>query len=98
MNISIPHELSQPEAMSRIKNLFNKIKEEQKSNIQELTEEWTENGGSFKLRSMGFEITGNVEVLPFAVEITAKLPVALTMFQGAIKGMIEKEAKKLLEK
>lgn len=98
MNIFIAHELSQTEAMSRIKNLFNKIKEEQKSNIQELTEEWTENGGSFKLRSMGFEITGNVEVLPSSVEITAKLPMALTMFQGAIKGTIEKEARKLLEK
>ncbi len=98
MKFSIPHQLTQAEAMSRIRNLFNKIREEQKGNIQELTEEWRENGGSFKLRSMGFEITGTVEVLPSSVEIEAKLPLALSMFQGAIKGTIEKEAQKLLVK
>lgn len=98
MKFSVAHDLSRQEAMSRIRNLFVKIKEEQKSNIQELHEEWQEYGGSFKLKSMGFEISGTVEVLPSSVEIEAKLPLALTMFQGAIKGTIEKEAKKLLEK
>jgi hypothetical protein len=98
MKFSIPHELTREEAMSRIRNLFTKIKEEQKGNIQELHEEWKEYGGSFKLKSMGFEVSGTVEVLPSTVEIEAKLPLALTMFQGAIKGTIEKEAQKLLVK
>lgn len=47
---------------------------------------------------MGFQVSGTVEVLPASVEIEAKLPLALTMFQGAIKGAIENEAKKLLVK
>ena len=98
MKISIPHELTREEAMNRIRNLFNKIREEQKGNIQELSEEWREYGGSFKLKTMGFEITGTAVVLPASVEIEAKLPLALTMFQGAIKGTIEKEAQKLLVK
>ena len=98
MTISTPHELSREEAMSRIKNLFSKIKEEQKGNIQELQEEWAEYGGSFKLKAMGFQVSGTVEVLEKSVEIETKLPLALTMFQGAIKGAIENEAKKLLVK
>lgn len=96
MNISVPHNLSQEEALNRVKGLLNKLKEEQAGRFTNLSEDWRDNGGNFQITIQGFDLGGEIAVTPSAVDINAKLPFALSLFQGAIKQTITGKLNELL--
>jgi len=96
LNLSIPHQLSQEEALSRIKNLLKNLKEEQAATVSNVREEWNDNGGSFAFSAMGFDLSGNIAVNPSTVDIDAEVPFAVSMFSGTIKNIITQKASELL--
>lgn len=96
MKISIPHQLSQEEAQSRIRGLIAKTLEEQKNRLSGLEETWTGNTGSFSARVQGFDLSGTVTAGPHSVDIEAKLPFALSFFEGSIRKMITEKATEIL--
>ena len=96
LNFNIPHNLSQEEALGRIKQLIDKLKTEQKGNISSAEENWEGNTGKFKFNAKGFDLAGKINVLPSAISIDAEVPFAVSLFKGRIKEMIEAEAAKLL--
>ncbi len=96
LNVNIPHELSQDEALSRIKNLLTKLKEEHKDMVSNVHEEWTDNKGKFAFTAKGFDIDGLISVNQGGVDIDAKLPFALSFFKGSIAKFISEKAQQLL--
>ncbi|MBS1748179.1 MAG: polyhydroxyalkanoic acid system family protein [Bacteroidetes bacterium] len=96
LDLSIPHQLSKEEALSRIKNLLAKMKEEQKNVVTDLKEDWQDNKGSFNFNAKGFNLSGDIVVNDTDVQIHSELPFAVSFFKGAISDMISKKANELL--
>ncbi|MES1219203.1 MAG: polyhydroxyalkanoic acid system family protein [Bacteroidota bacterium] len=96
MKISTPHQLTQQDALTRVKGLLNKLKLEHGSKIRDLTENWQDNKGEFEFTIQGFHLSGQILVSESTVDIEAPLPLALSFFQGTIKKMIEEKVKDLM--
>jgi hypothetical protein len=96
LNISIPHKLSQDEARERIKNLFIDLKRDHKDKVNNIREEWNGNSGSFGFSAMGFNLSGTIDVTPSTVDISANLPMAVMLFKGQIRRLIEEKGSELL--
>lgn len=96
LNLNIQHNLSKEEALSRIKNLLAKLKEDQKDVVTDVQENWQDNKGSFSFKAKGFNLAGDIVVNDGNVEINSDLPFAVSFFKGAISDMITKKTKELL--
>ena len=98
LNISIPHELSKQEAVTRIKKLLTNLKKEQAQFISDVKEKWEGEKGEFQFTAQGFDLAGIIQVNDNSVDIDAELPFALSFFKGMIKKVIEERANTLLSK
>jgi hypothetical protein len=96
LDISIPHNLSQADAMKRIKGLLEKVKREHSDKIGDLREQWTDNVGTFSLSAMGFSVAGTVTVTPTHVQLSGDLPFAASFFKSRIETTIRERATELL--
>lgn len=94
--ISIPHNLSQQEALSRIKNFLTKLKHEQKDKVSGIKEDWQDETCIFQFTALGFTISGSLTVHPLSIDIDSKLPFAVFLFRNKIKQIIRDGAKDLL--
>lgn len=97
LNISIPHNLSKEEALTRIKGLLQQVKEEQANIVSNVKEDWSEDKGQFGFTAMGFDLAGDINVSEDNVEINAELPFAVALFKGRIKEIITEKATALLQ-
>ena len=96
LDIDIPHNLPQEEALSRIKNLLTDAKKNHGDKIDNLSEQWNGNTGEFSFKAKGFDISGTLTVKPSVVELRGKIPFAVSLFKGTITNMINSQASKLL--
>lgn len=96
LNLNIPHTLPKEEALSRIKNLLAKLKEEQKDLVSDVQENWQDNQGNFSFKAKGFNLAGDIVVNDGDVQINSELPFAVSFFKSAIGDMITKKTKELL--
>jgi hypothetical protein len=96
LDIKIPHNLPQEDALSRIKNLLAKLQHEQKDTIKNVSEEWNGHEGRFSFTAKGFDIDGKIYVGVDTVRINGKLPFMLSFFKGKISDVISEKAGKLL--
>ncbi len=96
-DMSIPHSLSQQEALQRIQTLLTETKKEHGDKISQLTEKWSGNKGEFSFVIMGFEIAGTLTVNEKNVDLDAELPFAASLFKGKIKELINEKAGELLK-
>lgn len=96
-DMSIPHNLSQEEALKRIQTLLGETKKDHGDKINNLIEKWNGNVGEFSFTIMGFDISGTLTVNAGSVDIDAELPFAASLFKGKIKELIEEKAANLLK-
>ncbi|MEJ0104130.1 MAG: polyhydroxyalkanoic acid system family protein [Bacteroidota bacterium] len=96
LNISIPHQLSQQEALQRVKTLLEKVTSQHGDKISNLQQEWTDNKGVFSFLVMGFSVSGALAVHESTVELNSDIPLAAVLFKNKIKSVIEEEGGKLL--
>ncbi|NCI52136.1 polyhydroxyalkanoic acid system protein [Sediminibacterium roseum] len=96
-NMSVPHQLTQDEALKRIQNALGQLKQEHGDKISNLTENWSGNTGTFGLTVMGFDVSGKLTVTASSVDIDAELPFAASLFKGKIKELIGGKAGELLK-
>jgi hypothetical protein len=96
-DMSVPHQLTQEEALKRIQHVLGQIKKEHSDKISNLTEKWDGNTGEFSLTVMGFDISGKLTVNASSVDIDAELPFAASLFKGKIKELIGGKAEELLK-
>ena len=96
LDITIPHSLTQQEALSRIQGLMKQLQEEQKDTIKDVSEKWNGNQGEFSFTAKGFDLSGLLKVDERSVTINGQLPFALSFFKGMISDVIKKKAGELL--
>jgi hypothetical protein len=94
--VSIDHSLGQDVALERIKGMLGQVKENYGSQVSDLREDWTDNGGTFSFKAMGFRISGDLTVTDSKVMIDAEYPWAAKPFQGTIETTIRERAERLL--
>ena len=96
IDITVPHRLSQPQAMSRIQGLIANVKAEHGDKISDLREEWVDNVGTYRFSVMGFAVSGTITVMPTSVRLTGDLPFAASFFKNTIESTIRDRATDLL--
>ena len=94
--VSIDHSLGQDVALERIKGMLSQVKENYGSQVSDLQEDWSDNGGTFSFKAMGFKISGELAVTDSKVLIDAEYPWAAKPFQGTIETTIRERAERLL--
>jgi Putative polyhydroxyalkanoic acid system protein (PHA_gran_rgn) len=95
LKLAFPHQLGQPEAVARLKNLLTRVKEKYQDQVSDLKESWNENTLTFGFSTYGFKVTGDVVVEPSEVRLDGQIPFAAMMFKGkienALRDAMEKE-------
>ena len=95
--VTVPHQLGKDEALNRIKGILGKAKEQYGDRISDLKENWTDNGGMFSFKAMGFKISGEMNVTDSDVSIIGDYPFAAIPFKGTIEATLRERAERLLE-
>ena len=98
LEITIPHDLSQAEALNRIQQFIPELKAQHSDRISDLEESWLGNTGSFKFKISGFKVEGDIEVNATSVVIRGSIPFLALAFKGQIESTIRQKAEELLRK
>jgi putative polyhydroxyalkanoic acid system protein len=99
VTITISHDLGKEGARQRIRDGFDKLKNQMTGGMMfKFSEDWTsEDTLSFRANGLGQNITGKIDIFPQHVRIEATLPALLATVAEVITGKIEKEGRLLLE-
>ncbi len=98
VDISIPHRLSPEEARTRIQRTLAGLKSQHAARLAQVNERWAGDHMDFRLSVMGQSVTGRVDVRDNAVDLAIDLPWILSMFAEKVRGEVQREGTKLLEK
>ena len=98
VTLSIPHRLSADEARTRIQQTLAGLKSQHAARLAQVNERWDGNHMEFHLAVMGQAVTGRVDVGARAVDLAIDLPWILGMFAEKLRGEVQREGTKLLEK
>ena len=94
--LNVPQTLGKEEALNRLHGMLMSVKETYGSQVSDLQENWTDNGGTFSFKAMGFKISGELMVTDTDVRIDAEFPWAAKPFQSTIETAIRERAERLL--
>ncbi len=95
MKIEYPHNRAISEVMDLLKVYVQRLKEDYSDKISDLNEQWTDDGGSFSAKIMGFKLDGIFKILSDKIIIETKLPMMLKAFEPTVKDILFKELKKV---
>jgi hypothetical protein len=96
LDIAIPHNLPQQEALTRIQGLLGQLRKEQAGTISDVNETWNGNEGEISFSAKGFDLAGKITVEKDQVNINSRLPFALSFFKSKISEVIREKAGELL--
>jgi len=96
LNIAIPHNLSQAEALKRIKDAIAQAKVEHSNSVKDLQESWNGNVGTFSGSGMGQTISATITVNPSEIVFDLALPIAASFFKRPIEAGLRDFTAKLL--
>ncbi len=97
MRVSVSHQLTQAEALKRIKRAIAHAKKENSDKVRDLEENWNGYVGSFAASAVGHSVTGSVAIDPAEVIVTGKLPFFAMPFKRKIEAAIEDMLARLLK-
>lgn len=95
--INVSHTLGKDIALERIKDILVQARAQYGDKISGLEEDWTDDGGSFSFKAMGFKISGAMKVTDSNVEIKGDYPFAALPFKGTIESTLRERAERLLQ-
>lgn len=98
VKISIPHRLGRGEARARIQKTIAGLKGQHAAKLAQVEDRWTGDHMDFRLAVMGQSVTGRVDVGDTTVNMAIDLPWILAMFAEKVRGQVQREGTKLLEK
>lgn len=98
IRLSIPHRLTAAEAKSRIQSATANLKSQFGGKLADVREDWTGDHMEFRLGVLGQFVAGRVDVTPQTVDLQVDLPWVFAMLADKVRGRIEQEGTKLLEK
>lgn len=96
INISVPHQLGEEEAASRIKGYLAKVKDRHQDKISNLEERWEGNQLNAGFSTYGFNIKGDLKIEPNQVKLNGSIPIAAMMFKGKIEQTVKEELTRIL--
>lgn len=96
VQLTIPHQLGQAEALSRLQGLLAKVKNRYQNQVSDLKETWNDNVVQFSFTTYGFNVAGQMTVEPADVRFDAKVPMAAMMFKGKIEQTLREEITRAL--
>ncbi|MEJ7837503.1 MAG: polyhydroxyalkanoic acid system family protein [Thermomicrobiales bacterium] len=97
MNVNVPHQLGRDEAIMRLQNLLKDMKQQYGDKVTDLQENWTDAGGTFSMKAMGFKLSGTLDVTDTEMKLDGELPWAAKPFQGSVETTIRERAERLLQ-
>jgi hypothetical protein len=101
IDVSIPHRLTRDEARQRLRDGAAKLQAQfagAGQPVAQVSEAWRDYHNDFRFTAMGQSISGRMDVEPACIRLSVDVPWMLAMFGDAVRGRIEQEARKLLEK
>jgi len=93
---SVPHSLSQTEALKRIKALITETKREHRALVTDLKEKWDGSTGTFSFSAKGYAAHGTLQVSSSEVSLEGEIPWALSFLKGTIQKTLTDKARELL--
>jgi Putative polyhydroxyalkanoic acid system protein (PHA_gran_rgn) len=96
INVSVSHQLSRDEALSRIRARIVQIKAQYSHKVGDLREDWSGYVGKFSGSARGFSVSGKLDVQPSEVTVVIALPLIAFPFKGKIELGIRNELDVLL--
>jgi hypothetical protein len=96
LNIASPHNLSQDEALQRIKDAIAQAKVEHSNSVKDLQESWNGNIGTFGGSAMGQTVSATVTINASEIVFALELPFAASFFKRPIEAGIRDFTVKLL--
>jgi hypothetical protein len=98
IDVSIPHRLGRDEARTRLKTGVERLQSQFNGQVAQVQHTWSEYRADFAFSAMGQGITGRMNVEDDAIKLSVDVPWMLAILADKIKGKIEQEGRKLLEK
>jgi hypothetical protein len=96
IHVSVSHQLTQADALERIKKAISEAKKQNPEKVRELNESWEGYVGRFSGTAMGHSVAASVAVNSAEVTVDGKLPLLATPFQGKIETAIQDMLRRLL--
>ena len=96
IHVSVSHELTQADALKRIKKAVSELQKKNPEKVRDLKERWEGSVGSFSGTAMGHSVAASVAVNTGEVTVDGKLPLLATPFKGKIETAIQDMLKRLL--
>jgi Putative polyhydroxyalkanoic acid system protein (PHA_gran_rgn) len=88
MTIQVEHRLGKQEAKHRIEQLIEHLRQEYKSELQDLVVDWTDDTAHVRLQARGYSTAGNLEIKDNIVDLDFYIPFLLQVFSKKIKSVI----------
>jgi hypothetical protein len=99
IDVSIPHRLGRDEARTRLQGGAERLRSQLGAGqVAQVEQTWTGHHADFKLSAMGQSIAGRVDVEDAAVKLSVEVPWVLALIADKVRGKIETEGRKLLDK
>jgi len=95
VNVSVPYQISEDEALTRIKTRIAQIKAQHASKV-DLQENWSGYVGTFSGSVIGYSLSGSLVVKPSVVTVEIGLPFIASLYKGKIEAGIHNELTSLL--
>lgn len=96
MEVIVEHQLSQEEALRRIKKLIEEMKEEHLKKAKDFKEEWANSVYKFSFSYKRFYVSGSIVAEPSRVGVNLDLPGIARLFKKKIKTAIRERLEKEL--
>lgn len=94
--LTVPHSLSREDAVERIRGFAGKLQERMGEQVSDLTQTWEGDKLVFGFTTFGMQISGALEAVDEAVNVSGELPFAAAMFKGKIVSAFEEQLTKIL--
>lgn len=96
VKVSIPYQIPQDEALSRLKAAIVAAKAQYSDKISDLHENWNAYAGTFSGSGSGISVSGKLIVNPSVVDVEVTLPAVAMFFKGKIESMIRNQLTQML--
>lgn len=96
LEISVPHKLSQDEALDRIKRFVASAKVQYSSKTGDVEESWNGYVGSFSGKAGPSVVSGTLTVNPSSVVLNFALPFIAMLAKGQIESGVREQLSKIL--
>lgn len=96
-NVSVPHPLSQADAVERLQSVLAKAQDFYGDQVGDLQQQWTDNVLKYAFRVLGMQIGGTMTVLDKRVDVVGDLPLAAALLKGRITSTLEEQLRRVLK-